>query len=75
MNRLADMIARVEAVQSWLENVTYQMNHMVSVTFHPEQGFINILTFASFSLELQAAVFESSGVGPWSRVGRMRDSD
>lgn len=28
-SKLASMIARVEAVQNWLENVTYQMNHMV----------------------------------------------
>ncbi|KDQ19357.1 hypothetical protein BOTBODRAFT_27939 [Botryobasidium botryosum FD-172 SS1] len=26
--KLAQMIARVESLQSWLENVTYQMNHM-----------------------------------------------
>lgn len=28
--KLAAMISRVERAQSWLENVTYQMNHMVS---------------------------------------------
>ena len=32
--RLGSMIARVEAVQSWLENVTYQMNQMS----HKEQS-------------------------------------
>lgn len=29
-NKLAAMISRAEAVQSWLENITYQMNNMVS---------------------------------------------
>lgn len=28
--KLADMIARAEAIQTWLENVTYQMCNMVS---------------------------------------------
>ena len=28
-NKLAGMIARVESVQNWLENITYQMNNMV----------------------------------------------
>ena len=28
-SRLATMMARVESLQSWLENITYQMNHMV----------------------------------------------
>lgn len=27
-HRLANMISRVEAVQNWLESITYQMNHM-----------------------------------------------
>jgi alkylation response protein AidB-like acyl-CoA dehydrogenase len=26
--KLAAMISRVESAQSWLENITYQMNHM-----------------------------------------------
>jgi len=26
--KLAAMIARVETAQSWIENITYQMNHM-----------------------------------------------
>jgi hypothetical protein len=34
IHRLANMIARVEAVQSWLENVTYQMTQMS----HKEQS-------------------------------------
>lgn len=29
-SKIAAMIARTESVQSWLENVTYQMTHMVS---------------------------------------------
>ncbi|KAG8825220.1 hypothetical protein FRC17_008795 [Serendipita sp. 399] len=33
-HKLAAMIARVESVQAWLENVTYQMNHMS----HAEQS-------------------------------------
>jgi alkylation response protein AidB-like acyl-CoA dehydrogenase len=28
--KLAEMIARAEALQSWLENITYQMCNMVS---------------------------------------------
>ena len=28
-SKLAAMMARVESVQSWLENITYQMNNMV----------------------------------------------
>ena len=28
-SKLADMIARVESQQAWLENITYQMNNMV----------------------------------------------
>lgn len=28
-SKLAAMIARVECLQAWLENVTYQMNNMV----------------------------------------------
>ena len=28
-SKIAAMIARVESVQSWLENITYQMNNMV----------------------------------------------
>jgi len=28
-SKLAAMISRVESTQSWLENITYQMNHMV----------------------------------------------
>lgn len=32
-NKLASMIARVESVQSWLETITYQMNHMVKYNF------------------------------------------
>lgn len=27
-SKLAAMIARMESLQSWLENITYQMNHM-----------------------------------------------
>ena len=27
-SKLAGMISRVESAQSWLENITYQMNHM-----------------------------------------------
>lgn len=27
-NKLAQMISRVEAGQNWLENITYQMNHV-----------------------------------------------
>jgi hypothetical protein len=27
-SKLAAMIARVESAQNWLENITYQMNHM-----------------------------------------------
>ena len=30
--KVADMIARAEAVQSWLENVTYQMCNMVRIS-------------------------------------------
>jgi alkylation response protein AidB-like acyl-CoA dehydrogenase len=30
-NKLAAMIARVESLQAWLENVTYQMNNMVFI--------------------------------------------
>lgn len=26
--KIASMIARAESVQSWLENITYQMNNM-----------------------------------------------
>jgi hypothetical protein len=26
---MAEMIQRIESVQSWLENITHQMNHMV----------------------------------------------
>ena len=29
-SKIAAMIARTESVQSWLENITYQMTHMVS---------------------------------------------
>ncbi len=29
-NKLAAMIARVESVQNWLENLTHQMNNMVN---------------------------------------------
>lgn len=29
-NKLAAMIAQVESLQAWLENVTYQMNNMVN---------------------------------------------
>lgn len=29
-SKMANMIARVESVQAWLENITYQMNNMVS---------------------------------------------
>jgi alkylation response protein AidB-like acyl-CoA dehydrogenase len=32
--KLAAMIARAEAVQAWLENVTYQMCNMVRKRFH-----------------------------------------
>ena len=28
-SKLAAMISRVESVQNWLENITYQMNNMV----------------------------------------------
>jgi alkylation response protein AidB-like acyl-CoA dehydrogenase len=28
-SKLAAMIARVESLQAWLENITYQMNNMV----------------------------------------------
>jgi alkylation response protein AidB-like acyl-CoA dehydrogenase len=31
-SKIAAMIARVESVQSWLENITYQMNNMVRPT-------------------------------------------
>jgi hypothetical protein len=34
-NKLAAMISRAEAVQSWLENITYQMNNMVSEFYCP----------------------------------------
>jgi alkylation response protein AidB-like acyl-CoA dehydrogenase len=34
-SKVAAMIARVEAVQSWLENITHQMNNMVR-PFRPE---------------------------------------
>jgi len=27
-SKLAGIISRVESAQSWLENITYQMNHM-----------------------------------------------
>lgn len=30
-SKLAAMIARVESVQNWLENLTHQMNNMVSI--------------------------------------------
>lgn len=33
-NKLAAMISRVESVQSWLENITYQMNNMVIQGFY-----------------------------------------
>ena len=29
-SKMANMIARAESIQSWLENITYQMCHMVS---------------------------------------------
>ena len=32
-NKLAAMIARAESVQSWLENITYQMTHMVGLPY------------------------------------------
>jgi hypothetical protein len=28
-SKMAEMIQRIESVQSWLENITHQMNHMV----------------------------------------------
>lgn len=31
-SKLAAMIARVESLQAWLENVTYQMNNMVTIS-------------------------------------------
>jgi len=31
-SKIAAMIARVESVQSWLENITHQMNNMVRPT-------------------------------------------
>ena len=31
-SKIAGMIARTESVQNWLENITYQMTHMVSRT-------------------------------------------
>jgi alkylation response protein AidB-like acyl-CoA dehydrogenase len=34
-HKLADMIARTEAIQSWLENVTYQMCNMVGIRVRP----------------------------------------
>jgi alkylation response protein AidB-like acyl-CoA dehydrogenase len=36
--KLAEMIARAEAVQSWLENVTYQMCNMVRRSFTTHMG-------------------------------------
>jgi len=32
-NKVADMIARVESLQAWLENITYQMTKMVRLFF------------------------------------------
>jgi alkylation response protein AidB-like acyl-CoA dehydrogenase len=33
-NKLAAMISRIESAQSWLENITYQMNNMVNPGLH-----------------------------------------
>ena len=35
-SKIAAMIARVESVQSWLENITHQMNNMVRPTLQLE---------------------------------------
>ena len=46
--KLAGMIARVEAVQAWLENVTYQMCNMVRkvLTGHPEGAYDSHVCFS-----------------------------
>jgi alkylation response protein AidB-like acyl-CoA dehydrogenase len=46
--KLAAMIARAEAVQSWLENITYQMCNMVRkpLTSRPSISYNNYLCFS-----------------------------
>lgn len=55
------MIARVEATQNWLENVTHQMNNMVSQSLsHP---YVCVALNMSHSIsELQRAVQQSCRV-------------
>lgn len=44
-SKLAAMIARVESVQSWLENITYQMCNMVSSPLRPRIGVADNVSF------------------------------
>jgi alkylation response protein AidB-like acyl-CoA dehydrogenase len=46
-NKIAGMIARVESLQAWLENVTYQMTRMVGLFY---LSFLVSLSFANTSL-------------------------
>lgn len=41
-SKLAGMISRAESVQSWLENITYQMNNMVFATI------LHMVVFAAY---------------------------
>jgi hypothetical protein len=54
-SKLAAMIARAEAVQNWLENITYQMNNMVSDFSHPSWRCILISIFQTKNYKEQAA--------------------
>lgn len=58
-SKLAAMIARTESVQSWLENITYQMCHMVR-TSSPLSFSCRILTRY---LDIQTTIPEARWVG------------
>ena len=55
-SKVAAMIARVESVQSWLENITHQMNNMVRL--------LQLDTFTLCSKEGMDIVIQGAGEAP-----------